>query len=156
MEPLYQQVSFWWALGLGLVLMTLELFLPTTLFLWTGLSCVVVAIPMAFVPGFTLLQALSLWVLLSVLVVLLAKKVFSRHPDSGERMAAAGPPNQYGREFVGQTAVLVEDTENRQTRVNFRGANWGVKVPGGDLKAGTRIRVTAVEGIYLIAESQEN
>jgi membrane protein implicated in regulation of membrane protease activity len=51
------------------------------------------------------------------------------------------------------TAVLKEASQGGHARVNLRGASWGVKLPGGDLEAGTEIRITGVENIYLVAEA---
>ena len=68
MEPLYEHVSFWWAVCLGLLLMTGEMFAPTTLFLWTGVSCLLVAIPLGLLPDFNILESVFLWAALSVIV----------------------------------------------------------------------------------------
>ena len=150
MEPLYQHVSPWIALCLGLILMTGELLVPATVFLWTGVSCVLVAVPLWLMPEFNLLESIILWVVLSVLAVLLVRRYHVGHPAAGEQIPLSTPPNQYGVEFVGQTAVLAADSQNRETRVNIRGASWGLKLPEGDLKAGTAVRISAVEGIYLV------
>jgi membrane protein implicated in regulation of membrane protease activity len=152
MEPLFEHVSFWWAVGIGLLLMTGEMFAPSTLFLWTGGSCLLVAIPLGLFPGFNLLSALGLWLFLSIASILAARRYHVGHPASGDQVAPVLPPNRYGGEFVGLTTVLGADSENGQTRASLRGANWGIKLPGGDLKAGDKVRITAVEGIYLVGE----
>jgi membrane protein implicated in regulation of membrane protease activity len=152
MEPLYQHVSPWLALCLGLILMTGELLVPATVFLWTGISSVLVAVPLALMPDFNLLEALCLWVLLSVLAVVMVRRYHIGHPAAGQQIPVSSAPNQYGIEFVGQTVVLGADSQNREVRVSIRGASWGLKLPGGDLKAGTQVRITSVEGIYLVGE----
>jgi membrane protein implicated in regulation of membrane protease activity len=152
MEPLFVPVSFWWALGLGLLLMSGEFFVPSTVFLWTGASCVLVAIPMALLPAFPLIAALGLWALLSLASVLAVRRYHRGHPFSGERVEPALAPNRYGTEFIGMSATLKQDSQDSETRVSLKGANWGVKLKGGDLKAGARIRITALDGIFLVAE----
>jgi membrane protein implicated in regulation of membrane protease activity len=152
MEPLFEHVSFWWAIGIGLLLMTGELFAPSTVFLWTGASCLLVALPLGLFPDFPLIGAIGLWMVLAVLSVVLARRYHFGHPASGEQVAPVLPPNRYGGEFIGLTATLTADSENGQTRTSLRGANWGIKLPHGDLKAGDKVRITAVDGIYLVAE----
>jgi len=155
MELLGEHISFWWAVCIGLLLMAGEVHAPTTVFLWTGISCVLVAVPLALLPDFSILQALIAWVLLSAATVLVARRYHVGHPGSGDQIPAGVRPNQYGVEFVGLVTVLRADSANGETRVDIRGANWGLKLPGGDLKAGTAVRIKAVEGIYLVAEPSE-
>jgi membrane protein implicated in regulation of membrane protease activity len=154
MDQLFVHVSFWWPLGIGALLMTGELLVPATVFLWTGISCVLVAGLIALVPDLSLVTAVGLWIALSAGTILVVKYL-QGHRLTGERVAPSAPPNRYGAEFVGMTTTLQEDSAEKHVRVNLKGANWGVMLPGGDLKAGTKIRITAVEGIYLIGESAE-
>jgi membrane protein implicated in regulation of membrane protease activity len=154
MELLMDPVSFWWALGLGLLLMTGELFAPSTVFLWTGASGMLVALPMALFPTLPLIADLGLWLLFSLATVLAARHYHLGHPLSGDRvgLSATLAPNNYGTEFIGMSAVLTRDSQGSETRVSLQGANWGVKLKGGDLKAGARIRITGLDGIFLVAE----
>ena len=152
MDPLGANISFWWAVGLGLILMTGELLVPATVFLWTGVAALGVALPLALDPGFSLLSALLLWLALSVALVVAAKLYNKGHLASGGRYKAETPPNRYGQEFIGMTTTLKKDSSEGQTRVDLKGANWGLKLPQGDLKAGQQVKITAVDGIYLIGE----
>jgi membrane protein implicated in regulation of membrane protease activity len=156
MDPLlHQHVSFWWALGLGLMLMTGELLVPATVFLWTGVACLGVAIPLAIFPDFEMVWALLLWFALSVAAVLAARLYHRNHSGAQDQLRPDGPPNRYGSDFVGMTATLNSDSHEGQARVDLKGANWGVKLPAGDLKAGARVKITAVDGIYLVASPVE-
>jgi membrane protein implicated in regulation of membrane protease activity len=152
MDPLSAHVSFWWAVGLGLLLMTGELLVPATVFLWTGIACLGAAVPLALIPDFSLLSALLLWLALSVAAVVAVKLYNRGHLASGDQYKAASAPNRYGSDFVGMTTTLRKDSTEGQTRVDLKGANWGVKLPKGDLSAGRKIRIVAVEGIFLVGE----
>jgi membrane protein implicated in regulation of membrane protease activity len=152
MDAVAHNPAFWIALALGLVLMVAELFVPATVFLWTGISALAVAILFVAFPNLSLLAAIVLWVVLSFVTVLVARHRFKSRGTLGERTAPKIAPNQYGSEFVGQTTVLKADSENGETRVNLNGASWGVRLPKGDLKAGTKIRITGIDNIMLIAE----
>jgi membrane protein implicated in regulation of membrane protease activity len=151
MSLFFVPVPFWWPLGLGLLLMMGELLVPATVFLWTGISCVLTGLALALAPGLPLYAALLLWIALSVAAILTAKHLHHRQVGLN-RVEPSMAPNQYGSEFVGMTASLGADSEHGLTRLNLSGASWGVKLPGGDLKAGDRVRITAVDGIYLVAE----
>ena|GEM_PF-2586388 len=155
MDLLFVPLSFWWPLGIGLALMAGELFVPATVFLWTGIAAVLVALPVFFWPGLPLITALGLWALLSLVSVLAVRLYHKGHPLSGERVEPSHAPNRYGTEFIGMSATLHRDSENLETRVNLKGANWGVKLKGGDLKAGAQIRITGLDGIFLVAEPLE-
>jgi membrane protein implicated in regulation of membrane protease activity len=152
MDPLSAPVSFWWAVGLGLLLMTGELLVPATVFLWTGVACLLVALPLALIPDFTLLSALLVWLVLSVALVVAAKLYNKGHLASGGQYKSEAAPNRYGSDFVGMTTTLKKDSSEGQTRVDLKGANWGLRLPKGDLKAGAKVKITAVDGIYLVGE----
>ncbi|HTB23399.1 MAG TPA: NfeD family protein [bacterium] len=154
MQLLMDPVSFWWPLGLGLLLMTGELFAPSTVFLWTGAAGVLVALPMVLWPSLPLVADLGLWLLFSLAAVLAARRYHRGHPLSGERvgLSPSASPNRYGTEFIGMSTVLKADSQGGETRVSLQGASWGVKLKGGDLKAGSRIRVVGLDGIFLVAE----
>ncbi len=155
MGPAVGHLGFAWALGAGLALMAWELFAPTTVFLWTGIAALATAVPMALDPGLPWGAALAIWAVLSPLCVVAARRYHRGHPLGGERVRPAGAPNAYGSEFVGMETVLAADSRQREARVNLNGAAWGVKLDR-DLKAGTRVRVTGVEGILLKAEPVES
>jgi membrane protein implicated in regulation of membrane protease activity len=153
MDLFYSHVNFWWVLAAGALLMTGELLVPVTVFLWTGISAVALAIILLIVPDMPLIALLGLWILLSFATVLLVRRYHRGHPAAGAQEALGHRPNQYGGDFIGMTTTLTSDSEEGQVRVNLGGGNWGVKLPDGDLKAGSKIRITAVDGIFLIGKA---
>jgi membrane protein implicated in regulation of membrane protease activity len=152
MDAIAHNPAFWTALVLGLLLLAAELFVPATVFLWTGISALVVAVVFVVFPALPVLYAVVLWLVLAFVTVLLARQRLGSRGTLGERSAPATTPNQYGAEFIGMTTILKADSENGETRVNLNGSSWAVRLPQGDLKAGIKIRITAVEGINLLAE----
>jgi membrane protein implicated in regulation of membrane protease activity len=153
MDLLYSHPSFWWPLALGALLMALELFVPATVFLWTGISCVMVSLVLGLFPELPLVGLLGLWIVLSFATVAMARRYHRGHPAAGAQHTPAQGPNRYGGEFIGMTTTLGADSVEGQVRVTLGGGNWGVKLPGGDLKAGSKIRITAVDGIFLVGEA---
>ncbi len=155
MAPVSDPVPFWWGLALGLLLMAGELLVPATVFLWTGISCLAVSLVLLVFPGTPMVVALPVWAVLSVVAVLLARRTLKR--GQGQDTLKPGvPPNQYGADFIGAVATLSADSKGGVTRVDLHGANWGLRLPKGDLKAGARVRIKAVEGIYLVGEPLED
>jgi membrane protein implicated in regulation of membrane protease activity len=151
---LYSHINFWWGIALGLLLMVLELAVPATVFLWTGLSCVVVSALLAVFPDQPLILALGFWAVLSFFSVFLARFLTKHREVTAADIDPNSRPNQYGTSFIGMTTTLKADSSHGSARINIGGSHWGVKLPGGDLKAGTTIKITAVDGIYLVGEQE--
>jgi inner membrane protein len=141
---------------LGLVLAAGELFVPASVFLWSGISLVLTALLWWLAPAFSIGAVIVIWVVLSVVTVLSARWIIKRTGTGGDRYVSPDAPNEYAAQFVGRRVHLKEDSANGQARININGADWGVKLPGGDLKAGTEIRITGADGIYLIGEPTAN
>lgn len=137
---------------LGLVLAAGELFIPASVFLWTGISLILTALLWWIAPALSVAAIVIIWVILSVVTVLCARWVIKRTGTGGDRFVSPDAPNEYAAQFVGRRVNLKEDSANGHTRVNINGAEWGVKLPGGDLKAGVEIRITGADGIYLVGE----
>ncbi|MGH8372605.1 MAG: NfeD family protein [Gammaproteobacteria bacterium] len=137
---------------LGLILAAGELFVPASVFLWAGISLVLTALLWWLAPTLSIIAIVVIWVILSVITVLSARWIIKRTGTGGDRVVSPDTPNEYAAQFVGRRVNLKEDSANGNARININGAEWGVKLPGGDLKAGTEIRITGADGIYLIGE----
>ena len=138
---------------LGLVLAAGELFVPATVFLWSGISLILTSLLWWLVPTLSLFEVLAIFVLLSIVTVLAARWAVKRTGSGGDRVVSPDMPNEYAAQFVGRRATLTTDSAHGLVRININGAEWGVKLPGGDLKAGTEIQITGSEGIYLIGST---
>jgi membrane protein implicated in regulation of membrane protease activity len=154
-DLLYSHINFWWCIAVGLLLMAAELAVPATVFLWTGLSLVVVAAVLAAFPEQPLILAVGLWALLSFFSVILARTLAKHRERVPEDIDPSTRPNQYGTTFIGTTTTLKKDSDHGSARIVIGGSHWGVKLPGGDLKAGTKIKITAVDGIYLVGQEEK-
>ncbi|HEX9770190.1 MAG TPA: NfeD family protein, partial [Kiloniellales bacterium] len=69
-----------------------------------------------------------------------------RHPTESDRPAL----NRRGEQYVGRTFTLEEAIVNGQGKIHVDDSTW--KIEGDDLPAGTRIRVTGVDGTVLKVE----
>lgn len=148
MEAWLQEAAVWW-LSFGIALLIAEMFTGTLLFLFMGLATVLVAL-------FTWLLAPPGWVQSlvfggGILVAVAAWWHYRPNPgDRVERRAGAVGLNNRLAAYIGRETVLEEAIVNGSGRVRLDDSYWSVV--GEDLPAGTRVRVTATEGVVLRVE----
>lgn len=148
MEAWLQETAVWW-LSFGIALLIVEMFTGTLLFLFMGVATVLVA-------AFTWLLAPPGWVQSLVFggVILVAVAAWWHYrPNPGDRVerraGAAGLNNRLAA-YVGREAVLEEAIVNGSGRIRLDDSYW--PVVGADLPVGTRVRVTATEGVVFRVE----
>ncbi len=59
--------------------------------------------------------------------------------------------NRRGDQMVGRTAVLSEPIQNGRGKIKIDDSMW--RVEGGDLPAGTQVKITGVDGAILKVEA---
>lgn len=136
-------INFWHWLAFGLLLMLVELILPSTYFLWMGLAALVVGVLFWLIPGMSFDVQTILFAVLSVSAIIIGKRYLKRHPIESDRPML----NVRGAQSIGRIATLHEAIVNGVGRVHLDDTLW--KVIGPDLPVNTRVRVVAVEGISL-------
>ena len=139
-------MSFWHWLVLGLLLMLVELALPSTYFLWIGLAALVVGVVFWLIPGMSFDVQVILFAVLSVSAIFLGKRYLKRHPIESDRPML----NVRGAQNIGRIATLHEPIINGVGKVHLDDTLW--KVFGPDLPLNTRVRIVAVDGISLRVE----
>lgn len=125
----------WWIAGL--VLLTLEVFVPGAIFLWMGLAAFVVGIvtwlvPLGWQAEFVIFGVLSI-------VAVIAWRKYRPAPTTDQPTL-----NQRGRSYVGRTFTLAEPIVNGVGRLRVDDSQW--RITGADVPAGTQVRITAVDG----------
>ena len=139
-------MNFWHWLVLGLLLMLVELALPSTYFLWMGLAALVVGVVFWLIPGMSFDAQVILFAVLSVSAIILGKRYLKRHPILSDRPML----NVRGAQNIGRIATLHEPIINGVGKVHLDDTLW--KVFGPDLPLNTRVRIVAVDGISLRVE----
>lgn len=130
----------WWILGA--ILAAVETLLPGVLAIWFGAAALVVGALLLVMPIPWQLQ-LVLFAVLGVVALLLWRRF--RHPEAPESEQPA--LNQRGQRYVGQSFTLVEPILDGTGKVQAGDTVW--LVHGADAPAGTRVRVTGVNGTVL-------
>jgi inner membrane protein len=135
----------WWVLGFGLLLV--EMFLPTGFALiWIGGSALLVGLIAWIAPGLGWQVEMVLFGVLAVVSFLLWKKFRSVPPQSDEPTL-----NRRGHSYVGRVFTLGEPIQNGIGMLRVDDSQW--RISGADAPAGTRVKVTDVDGATLKVES---
>jgi len=140
------QIDFWHWWILAALLLALEVFAPTTLFLWTGVSAAIVGGVVYFTGGIDWQTQFVLFALLSVASVF-AWRFHVRLNASSEEETTL---NRRGAQYIDRLFTLEEPIVNGAGRLRVDDTSW--KIEGEDCGSGERVRVTALDGAVLKVE----
>jgi len=137
----------WWILA-G-VLLIIELSTPVFFFLWLGFSAAAVGFLLLVFPTIPVEAQLVLFGILSIVAVIAWRRYRETHPPESDQPLL----NQRGQQYTGRVFTLDHDIVNGVGKVVVDDSTWRVKGP--DLTAGTRVRVTGVDGVIFIVEAAD-
>jgi hypothetical protein len=135
--------EFWHWLVFGLLLVTVEPFVPGTFFLWLGISAAAVGLLLWLVPSLSFELQVLAFAVLSVITIVLSRRYLARHPiESDEPLL-----NRRAEQYVGRSFTLQEPIVNGRGRLRVDDTLW--RVEGEDCPAGVRVEVSGVDGTVL-------
>ena len=134
----------WWILALALIIA--ETLLPGTFFLWMGVSALVLGVIAWLIPAMGWEIQLMLFAVLSLVSIVGWRMYQRKHPDETDQPSL----NRRGEQYIDRVFTLETAIENGFGKVRVGDTLWRVK--GGDLAAGTKVKVTAADGIVLVVE----
>ncbi len=140
-------IEWWyWAVG-GLLLIMLELVIPSFFVIWFGLGALLVGGVLLVAGELSLAVQLLIWALASLAMVVVWFRVFRPSRHRTLIGTAAG-------EVIGEVGLLVGQVEPFQRgKVRFQrpilGAEEWACVADQTISAGERVRLVSVEGSYL-------
>ena len=133
-----------WLIG-GVVLLIAEIIAPGFFLVFIGAAAILAGL-------FTLLfdlgpaPQLALFALYAILAVLVGRRFYpSRTADSADPLL-----NDPARRLVGKVVTVVSDVDDDAGRVRVGDSEWSAR--GGPAAAGTRVRITGVDGNCLNVE----
>lgn len=141
-----EAVNFWHWFVAGALFITLEIFTLTFFLLWLGIGAIVTGIALLLWPGMSPEGQFLVFAVASTVSAfcgrgyLKAKLGGKSHPTL----------NQRGSQYVGRTFTLDDPIENGFGKIHVDDTFW--KIAGADCPAGTRVKVSAVEGVVLQVE----
>jgi hypothetical protein len=143
----FEQIEFWNWWVVAVFLIGIEIFAPGAVFLWMGIAAGIVGFVLMLFPEMTWQIQLLIFAVLS-LTSILVWRYFLR-----DRFPAPVPKrllNRRGASYVGRTFTLKEPIVDGNGLLHVDDSRW--KVEGEDLPAGTKVKVTAIDGTVLKVE----
>lgn len=134
----------WWIAAL--VLIIAEVFAPATYLLWLGIGAALVGVVLVVAPGLILELQLAMFAIVSVLGIVASRWYLRRHPIRSDDPLL----NHRAAQQIGAIATVQQAIVNGSGRIQLGDSTW--RVIGPDLPAGSRVRVTGVEGMTLRVE----
>jgi len=135
----------WWVIAVFLI--GIEVFAPGAVFLWMGIAAGIVGFVLLAFPEtnwqiqlliFAGVSLASIWIWRYFL-----RDRFAR-PESGRML------NRRGASYVGRTFTLKEPIVDGSGLLHVDDSRW--KVEGDDMPAGTKVKVTGIDGTVLKVE----
>jgi hypothetical protein len=131
----------WWVLGV--VFLILEVFAPGVFFLWLALAAAGVGLLLLLLPGISWEVQFLVYAALSVISIAASRLWFKHYPIETDRPNL----NRRGEQYVGRVFTLDQAVTNGHGKSRVDDTSW--KIRGEDCDAGSRVRVTGVEGTEL-------
>ena len=141
-----EQAEFWHWWIAAIVFLVIETFAPGAIFLWMGVAAGIVGLILLIFGGLGWEPQFLIFAVFTVVSAVGWRAYLRRHPTESDRPAL----NRRGEQYVGRTFTLEEAIVNGQGKIHVDDSTW--KIEGDDLPAGTRIRVTGVDGTVLKVE----
>lgn len=145
-----QHLLYWHWFLLGLVLLILEIFAPGVFFLWIGLAAGVVGLWLLAQPELSWQLQLLAFAVLSLVSAVAGRWWLTRHPIATDEPHL----NRRGEQYIGRVFTLDQAVVNGIGKLRVDDTTW--KVAGPDCAAGTRLRVTGVDGVVLRVEMADD
>ena len=141
------QIEWWYWVVAGVALMLCELAIPLFVLIWFGLSAVAVGILLAVLPTVSLAAQLSLWLVLSIVLVVYWFRIFK----SGQHKTRVGMADN---NVIGEVGLLTHAVAPFQKgEVRFQkpllGSEVWTCISEEEIAVGERVRIVRVEGSLL-------
>lgn len=142
-----ETIEYWHWLLLGLILIGLEILVFGAFFLWLGIAALLVGILAFLIPTLLWTPQILIWAVLSVVFA------FGWHLYRKANPAKDNVPtlNRRGEQYVGRHFTLGRDILNGTGELRVDDTQWRI-VSYKDFPAGSKVKVTAVEGTSLRVE----
>jgi len=140
---LLDQITFWHWWIAAVVLLILETLAPGAIFLWMGVAAAAVGVILLLAPQLGWEIQMVLFAVLSLLTVVGWKYWRGNQVESTDQPAL----NRRGQQYVGRTFTLSDPIRNGVGKIIVDDSTW--KVQGPDLRVGSVVKVTRVNGAIL-------
>jgi membrane protein implicated in regulation of membrane protease activity len=144
----------WSWIVFGLILLVLEVALPSVFFLWFGIAALVVGLITLMLGVDSAIWPWQVqWItfaILSLVSLILGRNYMKQR----EKSDPADMLNKRSEQWIGTTVTLLDATSNTRSRVKLGDTTWNVKIKDNqDLPKGAKVTIVEVDASLLIAES---
>lgn len=149
MEELQDLVYWhWWIVAVIFVI--LEVFAPGAVLIWFGMAASVVGLLLFIFPDMMWELQFAIFGVLSVSAVVLSRRFLKKNPIKTDQPNL----NKRGAQYIDRVFTLDEAVENGYGKINVDDTTWKIHADG-DIAAGEKVKVTAVDGTVLTVERYE-
>lgn len=145
---LFTSLNYWQWWVIAVIFIVLEMFAPGAFLLWLGIASGVVGLLLLLFPSMGWEIQYTLFAVLSVVSIIGWRGWQNRHPAVSDQPAL----NRRGEQYVNRVFNLEEPIVNGQGKIRVDDSTW--KIHGVDMPAGSRVRVTGVDGVVLKVETE--
>jgi len=140
------QFWHWWILAA--LFAGIEILAPGVFFIWLGAAAALTGLIALVIPSLGWEIEALIFAILAVVTVVFWRSYLKKSKGKDDPAAML---NRRGDQMIGRTAVLSEPIQNGRGKARIDDTVW--RVEGGDLPAGTQVKVTAVDGAILKVEA---
>lgn len=139
-------IIIWFIVGLVLILM--EFVIPGLVIVFFGLGAWVTAVLVAIFPEMAFWVQMMIFTVFSVATLVLLRRSLKKRFFSDQE----GAESEGVDDYIGKTAVVVEDIRDGEGKVDFRGTSWSA-ISDEDIPKGSKVKIIEKESIKLKVES---
>jgi len=147
MEDIFNYLNYWHWLGLGLILLILEILIASGGFLlWIGLAAVITAGIAWLAPNLFWGVQILIFAVAGIICLVGWWSYLQRNPIRTDQPKL----NRRGEQYIGRIFTLETAIENGRGTIHVDDSTW--RVTGHDLPVGTKVKVIATDGVILQVE----
>jgi len=146
MLPAIDQVGHWHWWILALVLLIIEMLVPSTVFLWMGIAAGIVGLVLWLIPALGWEYQLLIFAIFSLASIVMWINFFKNKAATADQSTL----NRRGQQYLGRILTLEHPIVNGRGSAHLDDTVW--RVSGPDLPARQKVTVTGIEGTTLLVD----
>lgn len=139
----------WWIAAV--VFLILEMIVPAALFLWMGVSAIIVGLISLMLSEFAVTLGPEIEILLFSILSILTILGWRFYRKENPTKDPIPELNQRGAQYIGRELILTAPITSGFGREKVGSSYWSLK--GQDAPAGSKVRITGHDGTTLVVET---
>lgn len=152
LRPFLDDLAFWHWWIFGIILLTLEMLVPGTFFLWMGVAATLVGLAVLAIPDLGWQYQWMGFGILSVGAIVAWRVYASKHPVESDQPNL----NRKTAQYVGRRITLSDAIVDGRGRAKVDDSVWMLETAdGGDVTAGSQVEIVDGRDSTLIVKSTD-